>query len=283
MTFVVRDRVRDTSTSTGTGVITVSGTAASTYRSFDAVSSTNDLIPYLIVHQSANEWELGIATKNASNQLTRTDAGVFDGSAGVGARVNFSAGTKDVILNAPARYIFGGKRLLIPTVTLGTVGSADIVLPDLTNYSCVEIQLEGFSPATGGSDLQMRVSTDGGATYIATAGAYKYAALRYQDTADVTNQRSSGATAITLQTALGNNGAEGAYGTIQLWDPKNTGRPPRITWDLNAGFQGGLTDCFGTRGFAKRTASEDTDAVRLLFSAGNVLSGSIYRVYGWVK
>lgn len=283
MTFVIADRVRDTTTSTGTGVITVTGTPASTYKTFNDVTATNDLVPYVIVHQSANEWEVGIATKNASNQLTRTDAGVHAGTAGAGARTSFSAGTKDVVLTVPARYASGGKRLIIPTVTLGTVATADIVFPDLTNFACVEIVLDSFSPATGGDDLLFRVSTDGGATYIASANSYKYAALRFQDTADVTNQRSSGATAITLQTALGNNGAEGAYGSIKLWNPKSGGAPPRITWDINAGFQGGLTDCFGTRGFGKRVANEDTDAVRLLFSSGNVLTGSAYRVYGWLK
>lgn len=107
MALVVADRVRDTSTSTGTGVFTVVGTAPSTYQTFSAVCSVNDTLPYFIQHQTLNEWEVGIATYSASNQLTRT---TVLSSSNANAAVNFSVGTKDVVLGIPARNAYGPDR-----------------------------------------------------------------------------------------------------------------------------------------------------------------------------
>ena len=100
MAFIAEDRVRDTSTTTGTGTITVSGTAPTRYRTFDDVVATSDTFTYAIIHQTANEWEVGIGTKSAADQFTRTT--VISSNLGEGGTpVNFSAGTKDVILVYP--------------------------------------------------------------------------------------------------------------------------------------------------------------------------------------
>lgn len=99
MAHVTADRVRDTTTTTGTGAVTVSGTAPSTYRTFSAVMATNDTCYYCVSHQTANEWEVGLATYSGTNQLTRTQ--VFK-SSNSNAAVNFSAGTKDIAIVLPA-------------------------------------------------------------------------------------------------------------------------------------------------------------------------------------
>lgn len=105
MAYVVADAVYDYSTSTGTGTVTVLNTPPSGYRSFDAVTATNDLFPYRIRNFSANEFEEGIATKSATSQFTRTT--VLSGSNGTSA-VNFGPGTKEVILAIPAaRSVYG--------------------------------------------------------------------------------------------------------------------------------------------------------------------------------
>jgi len=89
------DRVRDTSTTTGTGTVTVSGTAPLTYRTLSTVYSINDQFDVVIVHRTLDEWEVVEATYSAANQFTR---GRVYSSSNAGAAVNFSAGTKDVIV-----------------------------------------------------------------------------------------------------------------------------------------------------------------------------------------
>lgn len=95
MAFVTADRVLDTTTSTGTGDIVVSGTAPSGYRTFSAVLTTSDTCYYSIGHESLNEWETGTATYSSANTLTRT---TVSSSSNAGSAVNFSAGTKNVSL-----------------------------------------------------------------------------------------------------------------------------------------------------------------------------------------
>lgn len=95
MAFVTADRVLDTSTSTGTGAIVVSGSAPNGYRTFSAVMSTSDTCYYSIQHETLNEWETGTATYSSANTLTRT---TVSSSSNAGSAVNFSAGTKNVSL-----------------------------------------------------------------------------------------------------------------------------------------------------------------------------------------
>lgn len=98
-----RDRVKDTTTTTGTGSITLSGTAATSFRAFaDAFSVASEYIPYAIVAQSGGQWEVGYGVLTASTTLTRE--WVTDSSS-AGAKVNFSAGTKDVFVTIPADWM----------------------------------------------------------------------------------------------------------------------------------------------------------------------------------
>ena len=100
MAFIAEDRVRDVWTGTGTGAITVSGTAPTGYRTFDDVVATSDTFAYCIAHQTLNEWEVGIGTKTGADAFSRTT--IISTSLGEpGSAINFSAGTKDVILVYP--------------------------------------------------------------------------------------------------------------------------------------------------------------------------------------
>ncbi len=93
MAHISADRVKETTATTGTGALSLSGTASATYRTFASQCAVGDTIEYVAVHESANEWECGVATYSATNTLTRTT--VLDGSNGASA-VNFSAGSKTV-------------------------------------------------------------------------------------------------------------------------------------------------------------------------------------------
>ena len=99
MAFVTADRVKDTSTSTGTGNITVSGSAPFGYRTFSTVLSVNDTFYYCIQGQGSAEWEVGLGTYASTNQFARTT--VLSSSAS-GSAVSFSSGTKNVFITLPA-------------------------------------------------------------------------------------------------------------------------------------------------------------------------------------
>ena len=95
MAQIVKDRVRDTWTGTGTGAMTVSGTAPTGHIPFSSVCAVSDTVRVIVHNQAVpSEWEVSNATYSASNQLTRT---TIEASSNAGAAVNFSAGTKDVV------------------------------------------------------------------------------------------------------------------------------------------------------------------------------------------
>ncbi len=98
MAHITADRVRDTSTTTGTGGFTPSASAPSGYRAFASVLATGDTFYYAIQHQTAAEWEVGLGTWGTT-AFTRT---TILSSSNANAIVTFSAGTKDVFITTPA-------------------------------------------------------------------------------------------------------------------------------------------------------------------------------------
>lgn len=100
MGFQLEDAVRDTTTSTGTGNITLAGAPPTGYRSFaSAYVVTSDSFPYAIRGQTGSEIEIGFGYLSASTTLVRQRVQY---SSNANALVNFSAGTKDVYVPGPA-------------------------------------------------------------------------------------------------------------------------------------------------------------------------------------
>lgn len=96
MPLVVKDRVQETSTTTGTGTFTLAG-AVTGFQSFSVIGDGNTTY-YAIV--GGTEWEVGLGTYTSSGTtLSRTT--VLESSNG-GSLVNFSAGTKNVFVTYPA-------------------------------------------------------------------------------------------------------------------------------------------------------------------------------------
>lgn len=97
------DRVKDTTTTTGTGDITLSGTAPTGYVTFNtAFGTAGRKFYYCISSSGGSEWEVGKGYLSASTTLVRSQVTASSNS---GSAVNFSAGTKDVICTIPGYYI----------------------------------------------------------------------------------------------------------------------------------------------------------------------------------
>ena len=106
MALVLADRVKETTTTTGTGTVTLLG-ASTGFQSFAAVGDGNTTY-YTIAGQTGNEWEVGIGTYTTSGTtLART---TVLSSSNSGSAVDFSAGTKDVFVTYPSeRAVIGGE------------------------------------------------------------------------------------------------------------------------------------------------------------------------------
>jgi hypothetical protein len=100
MALVVKDRVQETTTTTGTGTITLAG-AVTGYQAFSIIGNTNTTY-YCIAGQTTSEWEVGIGTYTLSGTTLSRDTVLASSNAG--AAVTFSAGTKNVFVVYPASY-----------------------------------------------------------------------------------------------------------------------------------------------------------------------------------
>jgi len=98
MALVVKDRVKETTTTTGTGTVTLAG-AVTDYQAFSAIGDGNTTY-YTITLPEGDEWEVGIGTYTASGTTLSRDTVLA--SSNSGSLVNFSAGDKDVFVVYPA-------------------------------------------------------------------------------------------------------------------------------------------------------------------------------------
>jgi hypothetical protein len=118
MTLILADRVKETTTSTGTTAITLAG-AATGYQSFSAAIGNGNTTYYTIADQTGANWEVGIGTYASSgNTLART---TVLASSNAGSLVTFTSGTKDVFVTLPAERA-------IPATTLQVLNHSSSVI-----------------------------------------------------------------------------------------------------------------------------------------------------------
>ena len=101
MALVINDRVKETSTTTGTGDITLAGVPAGqgnvTFSSGIGVGNTTY---YCIFQQGSSSFEIGLGTLSGSTTLERTT--VINNSSGNTSKISFTGGTLDVFVTMPA-------------------------------------------------------------------------------------------------------------------------------------------------------------------------------------
>jgi hypothetical protein len=142
MALVLKDRVKETTLTTGTGTVTLAGAAAG-FQTFGVVGNGNTTY-YAIVDNTTGAWEVGIGTYTASGTtLSRTT--VLSSSNG-GSLVNFAAGSKDVFCTYPssksvyldaadvvAQLTFGAITATSVAMTTGTITTAPTNNTDIVN------------------------------------------------------------------------------------------------------------------------------------------------------
>ena len=101
MAYIQKDRVKETTTTTGTGAVTLAGAVAG-FQAFSAVMAVNDTCYYVIVSATGTDWETGTGTYSSASVLTRT---TVLSSSNSGNAVSFAAGTKDVFMGPIANQV----------------------------------------------------------------------------------------------------------------------------------------------------------------------------------
>jgi hypothetical protein len=188
MALVVADRDKETSTTAGTGTLTLAG-AVDGFQSFAVIGNGNTTY-YSIVDSTANTWEVGIGTYSSSGTtLARTT--VLANSSGNTSPISFASNSKDVFatyaagksvsIDASGYLLAGGesyqdfKSITAPTAAEGRVWY------DTDQKSLAFYNDSSLSPVFIGENIVLKVYNNTGSTiakgaavYIQSGGSFTY-------------------------------------------------------------------------------------------------------------
>ena len=238
--------------------VKVNATAGSASPS-DVALSTNQVLGRL----SGNIVAIDIGT-------TANDLVQLDGS----AKLPAVDGSQLTNLPTPS----SGALIYLGTQTASASATLDFTSLITSTYDVYVFECIDLRPATDNVDLQIRTSTNNGSSYDAT-GVYSYRSIYATAEAGTAETVSGGATEtqILIGRNVGNAADEGLCGTLKLYNPLGTTRKKSVI------FEGVGNDATGVqtmyKAYGTREATADIDAIRFMFSSGNITSGKII-MYG---
>ena len=170
MALVINDRVKETTTTTGTGTVSLAG-AVTGFETFAAGIGNSNTVYYCIAHQDQAEFEVGLGTLDGdSSDLART---TVISSSNSDSAVDFSAGTKDVFCTIPASKMvfedgsnnvaFGGAVTGITNLTAS--GELDAATLDISGDADIDGTLEADAITLNGTALSSTFASLSGATF----------------------------------------------------------------------------------------------------------------------
>jgi hypothetical protein len=160
MALIVKDRVKETTTTTSTGTYTLAG-AVTGFQSFAVVGNGNST--YYTVTDGTN-WEVGVGTYTSSGTTLSRDT--ILASSNSGSAVNWGAGSKDVFLTYPAErsVLVDDNFEIVPATSASLVGNTTTIQ---IRYSTTP----GAVPTSGSlSAGELVVNTADGKLYFKDSG-----------------------------------------------------------------------------------------------------------------
>jgi len=160
MAFAVADRVKETSTTTGTGTLNLAG-AEPGYQTFVTGIGNGNTTYYAIVNRATSEFEVGIGTVTdaATDTLSRD---TIISSSNSDLAVNFSAGTKDVICTLPSEksYVLNdagnttiSSNLSVTAISGSGAGLTTLNASNLASGTLPDARFPATLPTASGANL----------------------------------------------------------------------------------------------------------------------------------
>jgi hypothetical protein len=205
MALVVKDRVKETTTTTGTGTITLGG-AVQGFQTFTSVLSNADTTYYAIVDFTNHEFEVGIGTFTSSGTtLARTT--ILE-SSNSGSAVNLGSGTKEVFITYPAEksvYLDASNQLVINGSAVTSTVSELNILDGVTSTASELNILDGVTSTTAELNILDGVTSTTAELNIldgVTSTAAELNILDGKSFVDEDDMSSNSATAIASQQSI---------------------------------------------------------------------------------
>jgi hypothetical protein len=237
MALVLADRVQETTTTTGTGTVTLAG-AVSGYQSFSAVGNGNTTY-YTIADQSGTNWEVGIGTYTSSGTTLSRDTVLSSSNAG--SLVTFTAGTKNVFVTYPSsRSVYVNGTTVTPAnsgvLPVGSGGTGVTTTP--TNGQLLVGNGTNYTVATLGSGTGISTTTGAGTLQINNTGvtsAVAGTAISVSASTGAVTITNSGVTSAVAGTGISVSGATGAVTITNSGVTSITGTSNQITASASTG------------------------------------------------
>ena len=229
MALVLNDRVKETTTTTGTGTINLAG-AATNFETFVAGIGDGNTVYYAIVHQDQAEFEVGLGTVTDANPDTLSRTTILSSSNSDGL-VSFSAGTKDVFCTLPAsKTVFedASSNVTLPG-TVTAVGTSVFTNLDISGDVDVDGTLEADAMTLDGTAITTTATLSTGISNNNvpkfTSGVVDDDFLRVNGTAiegrsasevlsDIGASAAAGSSSIVTTGALDSGSITSGFGTI---------------------------------------------------------------------
>jgi len=146
-------------------------------------------------------------------------------------------------------------------------------------YDAYIFVLSNVIPATDNASLGLRTSSDGGSTFDSGSSDYVYYSAIGKAGQTLSESSSAGTTRLPITEGVSTGaGNDGASGSVLIAGP-HLAKTTAVQWDMSY-VSGTVAEIFSiNKGGGQRTSSADVDAVRFLFSSGNIESGTI-TMYG---
>jgi hypothetical protein len=244
--------------STGSGSITASGYTQSTSRILGRATASTGAIEELTLTQA-----LDLVGSAAQGDVLYRDASAW---------ARLGAGTSGQLLQtggagANPSWVSSPVRTLVAPTTSNNVAAIDIISIPATARG-VEIELAFVAPVSDNVDFLLLTSTDNGSTFDNSAGNYQYANTVNTVGGSIAANNSASATSVLIAQAMGNAVNENGSGRIRLHFPGDA-QYCCAEWEFTYRNQSSGT-LVKVNGGGFRLATADVNAVRMLFSSGNV-------------
>lgn len=258
MPLVIADRVLETTTTTGTGTITLAG-AEIGYQSFSVVGNGNTTY-YTIAVTGGTDWEVGIGTYTASGTTLSRDTVLA--SSNSGSLVSFGSGTKNVFVTYPgARAVY-------------YQAAGGVVVTDNSSNDALRITQTGAGNALLVEDSANPDSTP----FVVTAtGSVGIGTTTPATALDVRGDICAGPD--TVGRAVLSQGSATDSGFVSLWNADLSVRQGYFGFATLAG--NGVLDIWSqTTGNALRFGTNNTERMRIASTGAIGLSGANYGTSG---
>jgi hypothetical protein len=272
MALVYADRVKETSTTTGTGTYNLAG-AVTGFQGFVAGIATGNTCYYTAT--DGTDWEVGIGTVTDATPDTLARTTILQSSNSDNA-VNWGAGTRTLFVTQPADR---AGPFLITSGSFTAVTNLDIT--GLGGFRYLKFVIKGSRPATDAVAARVHFSSDNGSTFTAanvvtnvviltgttvsglSVAAADYYALNGDDT--------------TTAGSVGNAAGEGIWGTLEIEGFNQAAQKPMKS-AININDVTTVRYLYLGHGFDDTTTA--LNAIRFNYDAGDIAAVGTYEVWG---